>query len=186
MLGAVRGAETVTITCHPHCSLGTYLAVPRVSGRPYPITRFIDVEGMFTELNEQAARTEASRFKRLTQIGAFLKLQKFYDRSKAPQETDFMNFLKSVDGMVDKDIGRKGNTDKMLLVAGMHFMDGYNYELERVRRCVIHYATPAGRVIPFCAYNGGFTHRTTIENQFSVPVEEYRQRRGERAQGEDA
>jgi len=186
MLGAVRGSETVTITCHPHCSLGTYLAVPRVSGKPYPITRFIDVERMFTELNEQAAKTEASRFKRLTQINAFLRLQKYYDKSKAPQETDFKNFLKSVDGMVDKDIGRKGNTDKMLLVAGMHFMDGYNYELERVRRCVIHYATPAGRVIPFCAYNGGFVHRTAIENQFSVPVDEYRQRRKEHAQGEDA
>jgi uncharacterized radical SAM superfamily Fe-S cluster-containing enzyme len=186
MLGAVRGAETVTITCHPHCSLGTYLAVPKDRKEVYPITRFVDVEGMFTELNRQADKTEASKFKRLTQINAFFQLQKYYDQSKAPAGTDFLGFLKSLDGMFDKDVGRKEHTDKLLLVAGMHFMDGYNYELERVRRCVIHYATPAGKVIPFCAYNGGFVHRTPIENQFSVSMDEYRRRRKERGQGEDA
>jgi uncharacterized radical SAM superfamily Fe-S cluster-containing enzyme len=46
---------------------------------------------------------------------------------------------------------------------------------------VIHYATPAGRIIPFCAYNGGFTHRTAIEDRFSIPLEEYRRRRKEEA-----
>ncbi len=64
----------------------------------------------------------------------------------------------------------------------MHFMDGYNYELERVRRCVIHYATPAGRIIPFCAYNGGLVHRTAMEDQYSVSLEEYRRRMKERGQ----
>ncbi|MBE3072018.1 MAG: radical SAM protein [Acidobacteria bacterium] len=186
MLGAMKGEETVTITCHPHCSLGTYLAVPKGTKDPYPITRFIDVEGLFTELNEQAAKTESSRFKRLTQVNALFQLQKFYDKSKAPQGTDFMSFLKSINGLLDKEVGWKEETDKMLLVAGMHFMDGYNYELERVRRCVIHYATPAGRVIPFCAYNGGLVHRTAIENQFSVSMDEYRRRRKAHAQGEDA
>ena len=67
----------------------------------------------------------------------------------------------------------------MLLVAGMHFMDGYNYELERVRRCLIHYATPAGRIIPFCAYNGGHYLRERIEQQFSVPLAEYHRRRAQ-------
>jgi len=61
-----------------------------------------------------------------------------------------------------------------LLVAGMHFMDAYNFDLERVRRCVIHYATPGGKIIPFCAYNGGLVHRTAIESQFSIPMEEYK------------
>ena len=89
--------------------------------------------------------------------------------------------LQTLDGFFDKEAGRGKNdgtyTNKTLLVAGMHFMDGYNYELERVRRCVIHYATPAGRVIPFCAYNGGLTHRTSIEEQFSMPLAEYKERR---------
>jgi len=28
----------------------------------------------------------------------------------------------------------------------MHFMDSYNYDFTRVKRCVIHYAAPNGLV----------------------------------------
>ena len=48
------------------------------------------------------------------------------------------------------------------MAAGMHFMDAYNYDLERLRRCVIPYATPEG-IFPFCAYNAGPTYRTLVE-----------------------
>jgi uncharacterized radical SAM superfamily Fe-S cluster-containing enzyme len=44
----------------------------------------------------------------------------------------------------------------------MHFMDRYNYDAERVRRCVIHYSTPAG-VFPFCTYNSGPCYRDFVE-----------------------
>jgi uncharacterized radical SAM superfamily Fe-S cluster-containing enzyme len=181
MIAAVRGHEAVTISCHPHCSLGTYLFIEQGTNRPVPITRFMDVEGMFTALNAQAAKTEASRFKRFAQMNAFFELKKFYNRAEAPGGLDFTKFLQTLDGFVDKEAGRGAKdgtyTNKTLLVAGMHFMDAYNYELERVRRCVIHYATPAGKIIPFCAYNGGFTHRTAMEAKYSVSMEEYKQRR---------
>jgi uncharacterized radical SAM superfamily Fe-S cluster-containing enzyme len=190
MISAVRGSETVHISCHPHCSLGSYLFIDHKTKKPIPITRFVDVEGMFTALNEHAAKTEASHFKRFAQMNAFFQLQKFYDKEKAPGSLDFTKFLQTLDGFFDKEKGRGAAdgtyTNKTLLVAGMHFMDSYNYELERVRRCVIHYATPAGRIIPFCAYNGGLTHRTAIENEYSIPMAEYLQRRKDRAQGEDA
>jgi len=32
-------------------------------------------------------------------------------------------------------------------------MDPYNYDINRVQRCCIHYGSPDGRVIPFCTYN---------------------------------
>jgi uncharacterized radical SAM superfamily Fe-S cluster-containing enzyme len=66
----------------------------------------------------------------------------------------------------------------MMFIGGMHFQDDYNYDIERVKRCAIHYATPDGRIIPFCAYNGGPTYRTEIEKKFSVPLEEWRKTRG--------
>ena len=77
IISAVRGAETVHITCHPHCSLGTYLFIEQGTGRPVPITRFVDIEGMFKEIEIQAAKTEASRFKRFAQMNAFFALQKY-------------------------------------------------------------------------------------------------------------
>jgi uncharacterized radical SAM superfamily Fe-S cluster-containing enzyme len=181
IISAVRGNETVQISCHPHCSLGTYLFIEQSTGKPVPITRFVDVEGMFQALEVQADKTRAAKHKRFAGMTAFLKLQKFFHKDKAPNGLTFKKFLQTLDGFFDKDAGRGKNdgtyTNKTLLVAGMHFMDGYNYELERVRRCVIHYATPAGRIIPFCAYNGGPTHRTAIEEQFSMPLAEYQQRR---------
>jgi hypothetical protein len=178
IISALRGAETVNISCHPHCSLGTYLFIEHGTGRAIPITRFVDVEGMFSELEKIAEKAKASRFKRFAQMSAFYKTQKYFNKEKAPKGLDFTKFLQTLDGFFDKEAGRGEKdgtyTNKTLLVAGMHFMDAYNFDLERVRRCVIHYATPGGKIIPFCAYNGGLVHRTAIESQFSIPMEEYK------------
>src|ERR1035438_7527730 len=61
---------------------------------------------------------------------------------------------------------------RTLMLAGMHFMDSYNYDVERVKRCVIHYAAPNGKIYPFCAYNSGPVYRERIEREFSIPFEQ--------------
>ena len=61
---------------------------------------------------------------------------------------------------------------KMIMIGSMHFMDPYNFDVDRVQRCIIHYATPDGRIIPFCSYNS--IHRPEVERAFSVPLEEWR------------
>ena len=86
-------------------------------------------------------------------------------------------FLQTLQGMTDKKYGRgdnetKGFTYRTLMLAGMHFMDSYNYDVERVKRCVIHYAAPNGRIYPFCAYNSGPVYRERVEREFAVPLEE--------------
>ena len=63
-----------------------------------------------------------------------------------------------------------------LFIGAMHFQDSYNYDIERVKRCVIHYATPDGRIIPFCAYNGGPTYRTEVEKKFAMTIEEWKEK----------
>jgi hypothetical protein len=54
---------------------------------------------------------------------------------------------------------------KLLLIGIMHFMDPFNFDLERVEKCVIHYALPDGRVIPFCSYNS--LHREEFERMYA-------------------
>jgi uncharacterized radical SAM superfamily Fe-S cluster-containing enzyme len=56
---------------------------------------------------------------------------------------------------------------KSLLIACMHFMDPWNFDQDRVKRCVIHYAVPDGRIIPFCSMNT--LYRQEIEKKFAVP-----------------
>jgi hypothetical protein len=67
----------------------------------------------------------------------------------------------------------------MLFIGAMHFQDSYNYDVDRVMRCGIHYTTPDGRIIPFCAYNSGPVYRTEIEKKFSVPIDQWRKQKGE-------
>ncbi|TFH14908.1 hypothetical protein E4H04_09385 [Candidatus Bathyarchaeota archaeon] len=55
----------------------------------------------------------------------------------------------------------------MIMIGSMHFMDPYNFDLERVQRCVIHYATPDGTIIPFCTMNN--LHKQEIEKRYAKP-----------------
>jgi hypothetical protein len=50
----------------------------------------------------------------------------------------------------------------------MHFMDAYNYDLERVSRCGVHYSAPNGRIYPFCTYNSGPMHRHRVEDSIAA------------------
>jgi hypothetical protein len=58
---------------------------------------------------------------------------------------------------------------RVIMIGAMHFMDPYNFDLERVQRCGIHYAIPDGRIIPFCTMNN--LHREKIERQFAQKVQ---------------
>lgn len=40
-----------------------------------------------------------------------------------------------------------------LSISGMAFQDAWNLEIDRLRDCLIHVVSPAGKLIPFCAYN---------------------------------
>jgi hypothetical protein len=58
------------------------------------------------------------------------------------------------------------------MAAGMHFMDRYNYDTERIRRCVILYSTPDG-IYPFCTINGGPTYRPFIERMIACANQQW-------------
>lgn len=177
LLGIVRGEETVTISCHNHCSIGTYLFVDR-DGNSKPVTQFMDVPGLFRKMNEIAEKSMSSkiRFMNFMKAKSFHALKRYFDESRAPKGLTFTRFLQTLDGFVDHGKGR-GKLDgvytyKTLLVAGMHFMDSYNYDIERVKRCVIHYSAPDGTIYPFCTYNSGPVFREKVEKEFSRSREE--------------
>ncbi|HEX9862842.1 MAG TPA: hypothetical protein VGB11_06125, partial [Candidatus Bathyarchaeia archaeon] len=54
---------------------------------------------------------------------------------------------------------------RIFLLGCMAFMDSYTLDVNRVRRCVIHYVTPDLEVIPFCAYNN--VHRIETEEEYA-------------------
>ena len=175
LIGALRGEETTTLSCHPHCSVGTYLFVDQ-NRKAVPVTQFVEVGPMLREMDELARKANKRRIQIFTKISAWNNLRKFFHEEKAPQGLTFNKFLQTLQGMTDKKYGRGesesgGFTYRTLMLAGMHFMDSYNYDIERVKRCVIHYAAPSGLIYPFCAYNSGPVYRERIEKEFSIPFE---------------
>ena len=174
---ALRDRETINITCHPHCSLATYLImdVDDPVNTATPLPDIINVPGMLDDMNELAFKAAKARFKIFSKVSAFNALRKHFNADRAPKGLTFKRFLEALNGLMDKDIGRdgKGTQWKLMLVGAMHFMDGYNYETDRVRRCVIHYSTPGGTMFPFCTYNSGPFNRERVEKEHSISMEEY-------------
>ena len=169
-VGALRGEDQIKFTAHPHCGIATFLYVE--NGNAIPITRFLDADGLFAALHKI---TEKSKGKKLGTIDKLklVGLRKYIDKDKAPKELKLSQVLKNILGTGQ----RKAIAEfvwKTQMIGGMHFQDLYNYDIDRVRRCVIHYTVPDGRIIPFCSYNGGPFYREEIEQKFSIPLEEYR------------
>ena len=175
LINALRGEQTTMLSAHPHCSMGTYLFVDRVSREAVPITRFVDIGAMLREMDMMARKAASARIKLWTKIDAWQSLKRHFKPEAAPPGLTFPKFLQTLQGMMDKRYGREGMDGTFsyhtLMVAGMHFMDSYNYDTERVQRCVIHYASPNGLIYPFCTYNSGPTFRNKIEKKYSTPFE---------------
>lgn len=177
LISSLKGEETVTLTCHPHCSIGTYMFVDEKTKTAVPATRFLDLPALLQDMDEIARKTGKSIFKVFSGVKAWNSLKKHFKQEFAPPGVNFDKFLQTVQGCVDKKYGRDGMDGtfsyRTLMVAGMHFMDSYNYDIARVKRCLIHYAAPNGKLYPFCTYNSGPVFRDKIEREFSVPMAEY-------------
>lgn len=180
LASALLGENKVTFTAHPHCGLATYLFI-NDKKEVVPLTRFVNVEGLFKELYDISVKAEKSKIKFPSKLKAYNALKRNIDEDKMPEGLDlkmFLDLLQSVLGDSSKKSLAKFSWN-MIFIGGMHFQDDYNYDIERVKRCCIHYAVPDGRIIPFCAYNGGPTYRTEVEKKYSVPIAEWRKKHGD-------
>ncbi|MEM2320604.1 MAG: radical SAM protein [Candidatus Bathyarchaeia archaeon] len=163
-VGAIKGRRYVEFTAHPHCGMATYIFVE--DGKIVSITRYAKVD-KFIETMEKVYREVEGGHK----LGAKLRLIGALRYIK-------LNLLRKYVWPVLKTGSYKSLGDlhrRMILISAMHFMDPYNFDLERVQRCVIHYAIPDGRIIPFCTMNS--IHRPIIEKALGIPIEEWKRAR---------
>jgi uncharacterized radical SAM superfamily Fe-S cluster-containing enzyme len=178
LLSSIWKYDVAKITSHADCGIGSYIFVNRKARSVTPITQAIDIEGFTWELNK-LVKQKISNIRALTALTAQHLLKKFFREDRARDGLTAEICLELFQGVVDKEAQRRVeliyNWD-MLMVGGMHFQDSYNYNVDRVKRCCIHYAAPNGRIYPFCTYNSGPVFREKIERQFSVPLDEWRKR----------
>lgn len=163
---AVEGEPNVTFTCHPHCGAATYVFIDE--DKIVPITQFINVDRFFQLLTKSSEDINdgglISKPKVLAR--ASIELPQTINLSKKPDSLDIKDILIKV--FKERSYDALGDFHhKSLLISCMHFMDPWNFDQDRVKRCVIHYAVPDGRIIPFCSMNS--IYRQEIEKEFSKP-----------------
>ncbi len=168
LLSLLKDAPVPLPSCHPACGVATLVYIDK--GALIPITRFIDFEKILKTFEEMSREiVSGGQLKKTIAFGKLLKdILNIVDLKKMPKDSIMpkllVNFLKHRNRDALAAIFRH-----TLFLGSMHFQDLYNFDIERVQRCVIHYATPDGRVIPFCTYNT--IHRAQVERKFSkIPI----------------
>jgi len=148
----------VDFSAHPHCGMATYLYFE--GDDIQPLTRIIDVDRLLESLRKATELMEKGKTMQSKLEIAFNVIRNIRFGALSKYLTDVIRYsnYRSLN-----DIHHS-----MIMIGSMHFMDPYNYDLERVQRCVIHYATPDGRIIPFCSYN--IFHRKEVEQKFGRPI----------------
>lgn len=173
---AMKGKQTYNLSIHFSCGVGTYV-FKTPNNKLVPIARFVDIEGMLEFLEESADEINAAKYKTFAKAAALGKLvtrlDTFVDKSKTPEGLDMGKML--FDAFVKGDYdGLRAFHYNSLFIGMMHFMDPYNYDVDRVERCDIHYAMPDGRVVPFCSFNViPELYRDRVQRKYSTDPKEW-------------
>ncbi|MEM2137364.1 MAG: radical SAM protein [Candidatus Methanomethylicia archaeon] len=156
-VGALKGKRYVEFTTSPFCGVATFMIKTDEGWKP--ITKLADVDkffGSMEKIYEDASKGSRSR--------AYLR---------AMASLRYIKFGLIKDLILP--VLREGSYEalgkfmrKIVMIGCMHFMDVWNFDLQRVNKCVIHYALPDGTVRPFCTHNS--IHREIVENKFSIPL----------------
>ena len=164
---AYTGRPQVRFTAHQHCGAATYVFV-QPDGSIVPVNRMVDVDVLLESVERMAETLKKGGTinKYAALLEGVLGMHDSVRRGEKGNITEFWKMMGKV--LVMQDFAALSEFHRNALFIGtMHFMDRYNYDLERVSRCCIHYATPDGRLIPFCTYNSGPVYREAIWKKYA-------------------
>jgi len=159
-VGKLQDQRFVDFSAHQHCGMATYLILE--GGKAAPITDYLDIESFLDSIRSASKKLDEGKRTRA----------KISVLAGGLQNVDFGMFRRYLLPVITRGdyVSLSELHHRMIMIGSMHFMDPYNFDLERVQRCVIHYGTPDGRIIPFCTMNS--IHRQEVEKKFANPLEE--------------
>ncbi|MBN2150297.1 MAG: radical SAM protein [Candidatus Lokiarchaeota archaeon] len=189
-----------TMASHPDCGFATVMSIDTKTGKWMRVEDWFDVDGLLKwgdkVWDDFVCKNQWPTFSEKL-IGPLAKLFGEKVGNVINQASDFayrkaikayfmggaMRYLKGISGPVSDFIPimlspgletaasffEHGNN---LLISSMHFQDVYNFDIERVQRCLVHYGMMdpdrPGDVlqVPFCAFNS--IHRENVEKRIAV------------------
>jgi len=176
----LRKKPQYELTAHFACGQATYLF--KDGKKIVPITRFLDIPGFIEFLDKRTEELKNGKSKYIVGAKSLFKLNSFIDKKKMPNGLNLGKIL--FDVFIKHDYRSLGTFHhKSMFVGMMHFMDLYNYDIQRVQNCAIHYATPDPKkpIVPFCAFNViPQWYRDKIQKQFGLPIEEWERKNGKK------
>jgi hypothetical protein len=191
IIAYLADVEPIEFTCHPDCGFASYMAIDPDTGEMMPIMEYfnpfkvIDFANKFWEKIKQKEKQPIKLFENL--LGDFGKtLDKglnFLDKTqlRARFLLGILQYAKKPGKLMEmfSRVLINGDWESVssfsygtLLLSSMHFQDAYNMDLERTKRCIVHFgiAMPDGTVkeCSFCTMNT--IHRPEIEKQVAKQI----------------
>jgi len=198
IISYLADVEPVEFTCHPDCGFATYMALDPNTGEMLPIMEYfdplkvIDFANKFWEKIKHKEKEPIKLFSNLLEgLGDFGKnigetLDKgvnFLDKAqlRARFLLGVLQYTKKPGKLMEmfSKLLINGNWESVsafthgtLLISSMHFQDAYNFDVERAKRCIVHFgvAMPDETVkeCSFCTMNT--FHRSNIEKAVARQV----------------
>lgn len=167
------------LSTHFACGMATY-AIKGDDGKVVPLPRFVDVEGLMEYITEKSGDLKSGANKYWVGLKLMAKMGKFVDKSKQPKGFKMTSML--LPALLTHNYRSLAKLHHNSMFIGlMHFQDLYNYDVERVERCCIHYAMPDGRIIPFCAFNVlPEVYRDKVQAQYGISAKEWEAKTGKK------
>ena len=152
-------------SCSPQCGIVNWVYVSE-EGKMFPINRFVNFDRFFNYIRKTAENAE-SKGKMSLLSSLFMASMLSMNMFLVTKEVGMLTLTNSIMRMhLSPSYQSLGKIRRRIFLLGcMAFMDSYNFDVNRVRRCVVHYITPDKKIIPFCAYNN--IHRVAIEKDFA-------------------
>lgn len=182
---ALKEEPKYRLSIHFACGMATYVFNDKDrQNRMVPITRFFDVEGFFEYLGQLTEEIHAATYRKARKAWVVAKLianiNRYMDRKEKPKSLKFGRMLAGAmtggnyHGLADFHYNS-------LFIGMMHFQDPYNWDVDRIHKCDIHYATPDGRVLPFCTFNViPEMYRDKIQRKYSIPASDWERKTGKK------
>ncbi len=184
LIAYLADVEPVEFTCHPDCGFATYLVLDPQTNEMIPIMEYFDplkIVDFSNRMWEKVKKKEKEPIKFFENLlGDFGKtLDKgvnWLDKTQLKLRflAGMLQYTRKPGKLMEmfSRVLINGNweaisafTHGTLLISSMHFQDAYNMNIERTRRCIVHFgvALPDGTIFeaPFCTMNT--LHRPTIE-----------------------
>jgi uncharacterized radical SAM superfamily Fe-S cluster-containing enzyme len=152
-------------SCSPHCGVVNWMYVSKNS-TIIPINHFVNFEKFFQSI-QKTAKSAGSKGKLSLLSTLFLAAMQSLNWTLVTKEIGFFTLMKTIlKTHISPSYQSLGNLRRRIFLLGcMAFMDQYTFDVNRVKRCVVHYITPDLKIIPFCAYNN--IHRIETEKAYA-------------------